>query len=284
MNDDLNRNNKIFVKKASGEEEPFDINKLKSSLDNAGADEKIIKEIVADIEDWLYTGITTKKIYSRAFLLLRRKKIKTALRYKIKQAILQLGPTGYPFESLVGKIFEKQGYSVKVAKIIQGNCISHEMDVIATKGKSQNLIECKYSQDQGKQISIQVPLYVHSRVEDIIRKQKEFKEYQECSFKGWVVTNTRFSTDSMEYGKCIGLNLLGWDYPFGEGLKDIIEKINIYPITLLNYLNKKEKKYLFDNGIVICTQLFKNREVLQPLKLNDKKYKNLMKELENFCS
>jgi Holliday junction resolvase len=275
---------KILVKKASGETEPFVSKKLEQSLRNAGANNKVVKEIVSDIESWIFDGVTTKKIYSRAFSLLCRRKTKAALRYKLKQAILQLGPTGYPFEHFIGQIFERQGYRVTVGQIVQGNCISHEMDVIATKDKTQLLIECKFSRDQGKQVSIQVPLYVQSRVTDIIKKQKQMKKFIDISFSGWVVTNTRFSKESMDYGKCIGLHLVGWDYPRGKGLKDILEKIKMYPTTLLNNLNKKEKKYLADTGFVTCSQLLRNQEVLDKLNLKKHKKKSLMKELEDICA
>lgn len=277
-------NRKILVQKASGETEPFVSKKLEQSLRNAGADNEVVRAIVSNIEAWIFDGVTTKKIYSKAFSLLRQKKTKAALRYKIKQAILQLGPTGYPFEHFIGQMFERQGYQVSVGEIVQGNCISHEMDVIAAKEKTQHLIECKFSKDQGKQVSIQVPLYVQSRVADIIKKQKQMKKFIDISFSGWVVTNTRFSKESMDYGKCIGLHLVGWDYPKGNGLKDLLEKTKMYPITLLNYLNKKEKKYLADTGFVTCSQLLRNQEVLDKLNLKNHKRKSLIKELEEICS
>ncbi|MFO7615831.1 MAG: hypothetical protein R6V75_01115, partial [Bacteroidales bacterium] len=86
----------ILVTKASGEMEAFTSEKLEKSLRSAGAGEQLVQEIVADILDWIYEGVTTKKIYARAFALLRKKKTVAAMRYNLKQAILELGPTGYP--------------------------------------------------------------------------------------------------------------------------------------------------------------------------------------------
>ena len=67
-------NIEIIIKKKSGETEPFDVSKLKASLKNAGADDDTINEIAADIEKWVYNGVTTGKIYARAYKMFRRKK------------------------------------------------------------------------------------------------------------------------------------------------------------------------------------------------------------------
>jgi hypothetical protein len=273
----------IHIRKASGEEEAFDIHKLESSLHNAGADRKSIKKILIDIENWIYHGVTTKKIYSRAFLLLNREKSGSSLRYKLKQAILELGPSGYPFEQFIGELFKRKGYKTEVGVIVQGTCVSHEMDVIATKGSVQHIMECKYHKDQGKSVSVQVPLYVRSRVDDIIRVRMKLPEYHGLSFTGWVVTNTRFSSDSIHYGRCAGLKLLAWDYPRGKGLKDLIEEVKIYPITILTKLTKKEKHSILEKEMVTCAQLQQNLKVLDPLNLNPRKYRELLKELSHIC-
>ncbi len=274
----------ILVTKASGEKEAFKIDKLIGSLHRAGAGSDIIDEIVADILSWVYDGVTTKKIYSQAFSLLRRKKAGPALRYKLKQAIMELGPTGYPFEHFVGILFEKQGYSVVTGQVLEGHCVTHEMDVIATGSDHQILVECKYAHDQGKHVSVQVPLYVRSRVDDIIRKRKELPEYLGFTFQGWVVTNTRFTPDSIQFGRCSGLHLLGWDFPAGQGLKDLIEREKIYPLTVLNQLTKKEKQKLLNEGIVTCSQLRQQKEALDTFELSKRKLAALMEELEHICA
>jgi hypothetical protein len=100
-----------------GEKEPFRFSKLESSLRNAGTDNAAIREIINDIDGWIYPGVTTKKIYSRAFGLLKRIRGVAAVRYRLKQAIYDMGPTGYPFEYFISRIFELQGYSVQTDQI-----------------------------------------------------------------------------------------------------------------------------------------------------------------------
>ncbi len=276
-------NKVILIIKASGEEEAFSAEKLERSLLNAGAYKETISKIIDDIENWIYPGVTTKKIYSRAFSILNREKSSSSLRYRLKQSILELGSTGYPFEDLIGQLFQHMGFRTEVGIVVEGKCVTHEMDVIATNDTIQHLVECKYHKDQGKHVSVQVPLYVRSRVNDIINKRQMMQEYKGLSFTGWVVTNTRFSSDSLQYGECGGLNLLAWNYPDGNGLKERIEKFKIYPITVLKNLTKKEKQYLLNEGIVSCPQLLKNSDSINVLELSENKFNKLIKELKEIC-
>ena len=277
-------NNKILIRKASGESELFDVSKLKRSLQRAGSGKKTSESIAVEVEKSLFEGISTKKIYSMAFRILRKHNRKNALLYKLKQSLFELGPTGYPFEHFIGEIFRRRGYDVEVGKTVDGRCIAHEMDVIATNKTEQLLMECKYSKDQGKQVSIQVPLYVRSRVEDIVGKRAEMPIYSNLTFSAGVVTNTRFSSDSIEYSKCNGMMLLAWDYPQSNGLKEIMEHEKIFPITVLEHLTKKEKTLLMEQGIVTCNQLVLKMEMLTDFMITKKKLIKLDQELDDILN
>lgn len=279
MTPDKKSEQQILVVKASGEEEPFCADKLRGSLRNAGAAENVINKIVDHIQKWLFHGVTTKKIYSKAFSLLRLEADSSGLRYRLKHAILELGPTGYPFETLIGQLFEKQGCSSEVGIVVDGNCVTHEMDVIATCELKQHLVECKYSIHQGKQVSVQVPLYVHSRINDIVKKRRNDILYKHLRFEGWIVTNTRFSGDSLQYAKCAGLNLLSWDYPGRKSLKNLIEHYKIYPITILTGLTKGHKQFLMEKGIVCCNQLLQKIDILEQLNLTARRINTVKNEL-----
>jgi hypothetical protein len=132
-------NNKILIRKASGESELFDVSKLKRSLQRAGSGKKTSESIAVEVEKSLFEGISTKKIYSMAFRILRKHNRKNALLYKLKQSLFELGPTGYPFEHFIGEIFRRRGYDVEVGKTVDGRCIAHEMDVIATNKQNNCL-------------------------------------------------------------------------------------------------------------------------------------------------
>ena len=207
MENKKGKQKQILITKSSGHEEYFSTEKLIRSLHNAGAEDETIEHIVADVEHWIFPGVTTKKIYARAHSMLRKME-SHSFRYRLKQSIYELGPTGYPFEFLVGEIYKRQGWEVEVGQVLQGASITHEMDVIATKDKEQCLIECKYHKDQGKQVSIQVPLYVRARVNDIIEYRETQQAYSGLNFVAGVATNTRFSDDSTNYSKHAGIKIL----------------------------------------------------------------------------
>lgn len=169
----MTTHSQFLIRKASGESEPFDVSKLIRSLQKAGAEPHKAESIANVISSSLYEGISTKKIYGMAFRMLKKQDRNHALLYKLKQSLFELGPTGYPFEQFIGEVYKKRGFSVEVAQILEGYSITHEMDVIATKNREQLFIECKYGNDQGKTISIQVPLYVRSRVNDIAKESRD---------------------------------------------------------------------------------------------------------------
>ena len=129
-------------------------------------------------------------------------------------------------------------------------------------------------------MSVQVPLYVRSRVNDIIEYRAKQEEYQHLDFIAGVFTNTRFSDDALHYGEHANLHLMAWDYPKGKGLKDYVEKYFIYPVTILKDLNLKEKQYLLNHKIVLCYQLVAQKEILQEMGMNSRKQKNVLNELE----
>ena len=273
----------ILITKFSGQEQLFSTEKLIRSLRNAGAEESTIQEIVADVEQWLYPGVTTKEIYGRAHSMLHKVE-NSSFRYRLKQAIYELGPTGYPFEFLVGEIYKRQGWEVEVGQVLQGASITHEMDVIATKNKVQHLIECKYHKDQGKQVSIQVPLYVRARVDDIVEYRLTQAKFDGLDFVAGVSTNTRFSDDSMHYGKHAGIKLLSWDYPKGEGLKDLVERYHIYPVTILKDLDAKDIKYLLEKKVVLCYQLSEDKRILAEMEMTSEKRHAVLKELAQIAA
>jgi hypothetical protein len=213
--------------------------------------------------------------------LFRKKREAAALRYELKKALYRLGPTGYPFEHFIGELFSRQGYETEVGCIVQGACVSHEIDVIATGDDVQYLVECKYTRSQGKRVNVQTPLYLHSRVEDISEKRKELPQYESLRFTAALITNARFSSDTITYGECKGIALLAWDYPVDAGLKDMIQRFNIFPITILTQLTRSQKLLLMKGGIVTCAQLLNDTRILQEFHMSEKREHRVIREAES---
>ncbi len=273
----------LHIVKASGEKVKFSIEKVANSLRKAGADEQEIQEILEQLKEELYEGISTKSIYNRAFNLLKKKDSLSASKYKLKKAIYELGPTGFPFERFVAAILKNSEYKVEVGKILQGNCVTHEIDVIAKKDNITILIECKFHNKQGQNCNVKTPMYVHSRFRDIENFNKTKKQNPQPLSEGWLVTNTRFTTDAIKYGKCADMYLLSWDYPNKNGLKDRIDQTGLYPITVSTLLTAREKQFLLSRDVVLCRELIKDNFYLDHLEISDSRKTRILNEMDLLC-
>lgn len=275
---------KINIIKANGEKVPFQIEKLTYSLKQAQASEKEILKIVNQVQFIIYEGITTKKIYQEAFKLLKSKSRVSASRYNLKKALMELGPSGFPFEKLIGKLLFHEGFETEVGVIVPGHCVQHEIDVIAQKDNHHYMIECKYHQDQRTFCNVKIPLYIQSRFLDVEKQYKKQTEHNGKIHQGWVYTNTRFTKDAIQYGTCVGLGLASWDYPNGNGLKERIDKSGLHPLTALTMLTKIEKTKLLDAGIVLCKEIRDNPTILDQIGIPKARHKNILDDSTKLCS
>jgi hypothetical protein len=272
------------ILKASGEKVKFSLTKLRKSLMISGASSASIDQIIDKVKQELYPGISTKEIYNRAFVLLKREKSHFASKYKLKKAIHELGPTGFPFERFIGALLKYSGYEITVGKIVQGNCVKHEIDIIAHKENQTTIIECKFHGEQGLNCNVKIPMYINSRYQDVKAywnvNQKNYTKLSE----GWVVTNTRFTKDAITYGNCVGLYQLSWDYPKNNGLKDRIDRLGLYPITVSTLLINREKSFLLSRDIVLCRELIKNSFFLDYLGISETRKEKILKEVNQLCN
>jgi hypothetical protein len=280
----LKNNTKRYVTKASGKKSLFNTKKLKKSLLRSGASNNEADIIVTEVGNAVMDGLATKKIYKHAFRLLKKIDRTAASRYKLKEAILELGPTGFPFEQYVAELMKFEGYKTIVSSILEGKCISHEIDVIAEKKNEYNLIECKFHNTQGFSSDVKVALYIQSRFIDVVTVLKDKESIIQKTFKGWIVTNTNFTEDALKYGLCSGLELISWNYPKRRGLKYLIDESRLYPITCLTALNKTEKQMLLNQNIVLCHTLNKNSSLLDSLNMNKSRRIKVIDECRLLCS
>ena len=276
--------NTIDIIKSSGEKVKFSLDKLKASLRRIGADEQTVNQIVDNVRDELYQGISTKEIYNRAFALLKKKKSYLASKYKLKKAIYELGPTGFPFERFVSAILEYSGYKTEVGKILNGACVTHEIDVLAHKNNQTTLVECKFHGEPGLNCNVKIPLYINSRYNDVKAFWNKNLKKDTILTEGWLVTNTRFTADALQYGKCCGLYLLSWDYPTNDGLKDRIDRLGLYPITVSTLLTNREKQFLLSREVVLCRELLHDKFYLDHLGVSDKRKEKILNEIALLCT
>lgn len=274
----------LVVTKASGEKVLFSIGKLMLSLRRSGADEDIIKEVLRQLEPVLYEGIPTKKIYKHAFAILKRLSKATAARYSLKKGIMKLGPSGFPFEKFVAEILKTQGYATQIGVIVDGHCVRHEIDVIASKDGRHLMIECKYHNLSSNKSDVKIPMYIQSRFKDVEKVWPSEQEYEVRFHQGWVVTNTRFTDDAIRYAACINLHLMGWDFPAKGGIKDVVNSYELYPLTCLTTLSQAEKQKLLGMNLVLCKELLGNSSLLRKAGVKENHLQRVMEEVNSLCS
>jgi Holliday junction resolvase-like predicted endonuclease len=274
---------RIIVTKASGDKVAFSEAKLRESMKRAGASVKQIEDIIAEIKAKLYQGISTKKIYRIAFNHLRKSSKPTAAKYNLKRAIMQLGPSGFPFEKFIAKILKSQSYQIKVGRKVKGKCVTHEIDIIAEKGEHLYMIECKYHNQPGNSSDVKTPLYIQARFKDVESAWLQLSNHASKFHQGWVVTNTRFTGDAIQYGLCAGLHLIGWNYPGSSSLRAQIDRLALYPITCLTTLTKSEKQLLLSKNVVLCQDLCQDNKLLKKLGLKTKRISIIMSEVTQMC-
>lgn len=273
-----------LILKADGSKEPFDPTRLVESLVRAGAGEHTAAEIASRMDETIVPGTTSSEIYSRAFALLRREARPVAARYALRRALLDLGPTGHPFEDFIGHLFRADGWQVESRKVIRGRCVSHETDLYAWhEGEDAHLAaELKYHNDPAYKTDLKVALYVKARFEDIFACDPAIRA---CPIdRGLLITNTKFTSEAIAYAECAGIELLGWGYPERDNLFVRMNRAKVYPVTALTDLSRAEKRLLIESGTIAVDQLLSERTRLDPLRLPPERVGSLLAEAEGMLS
>lgn len=270
----------ILITKADGEQEPFDPRKLDASLMRAGASEEARSYVLKRVQRELVEGMRTDDIYSRAFDYLRQEAAPAvAARYSVKRAIFALGPSGFPFEQFLAEVLRAHGWKARTGVALTGRCAPHEVDVLAEKNGKRVGIEAKFHNVAGGKTDIKDALYVKARYEDLGRAPEASARVDE----GWLVTNTRFTRNAIRYARCSNLTLLGWDYPHGRGLLEMIETARVHPLTALTTLTDGEKRRLMDNRIVLCKDV-QTAHLLQEYGVKPTRIPQVLEEAKFLCA
>ena len=261
------------VIKASGELDAFDADKIRQALVRVKTDPALIEQIIETVNRKIYDQIPTAELYRIVFDELKRSQRGAAAKYNLKRAIMQLGPTGYPFEKFIAALWQ----------IMKGHCVSHEIDVVAEKENLYYLAECKFHTYQGKASDIKHALYVYARFLDVEKQLKSHAAHAGKIHKMWLVTNTRLTGDAVAYGACVGLGLLSWDYPIEDGLRERVERSGLHPVTCLPSLSDKQKRQLLERGVVLCRDLLSQPEILLEIGVRQHKVQEALDEAGAIC-
>jgi len=267
--------------KSDGTVEEFDKSKLASSLKRAGAADQTARDIADEVAGEMQESTTTHEIYRRAFVRLRENRRTAAARYSLKRAVLEFGPSGFPFELYLAELFRAEGYEASADRHIQGRCVEHEVDVVLKGHGEEVYVEAKFHNTAGFKTDLQVALYVQARIEDIATRLKT--QPSAPSVRGMLVTNTKFTSLATQYAECQKLELLSWEYPENRTLHDRIEAAKIYPITALTTLSRAEKTALLTNQVVLCRDLSRQEEALGHAGVHANRLPDVLAEAGGLC-
>ena len=276
----IKRGQAIMVLKSNGDREPFNVLKLENSLLNAGVSPDNVQKIIQVVQSEMVDGMTTTEIYRHAFFLLHKMEKASAVRYSMRRALTELGPSGFPFEKFVAEIFKAQGYKIETDKMVKGFCAEHELDVIAYNDKKLIMTEVKFHNQNGIKSDLKVALYVKARFDDLRKMHFQYGGRDMVLSEGLLITNTKFTRSAISFAMCSGVSMVGWNYPANGNLHDLIVRYRMHPVTSLTTLSKEEKRYLVDHGSVICSTLLDQPEILHQAGFNQRRINAIIEEIQ----
>ncbi len=257
------------VTKADGSRQPFDRGKLVRTCLRMRSSIDVAVKVADLVEPQLYEGIPTKQILKLVFKYVTKYRPSLKQQIDLREAIALLRPKP-DFEQFVSLLLKAEGYSVKTNQIISGECIEHEIDSLASKKDERIYVEVKHHYNPHSYTGLDVFLTTQAVLEDLRQGGSNLS-------RAMVVTNAKLSEHARRYAECKKISAIGWRYPDGHGLEDMIESSRLYPITLMKGLVMEIKDKLTDNRIVLINQLieYDADDLAQLIKIG----KNTCKEL-----
>lgn len=273
----------ILVVKSNGVRERFSFEKLQDSLKHSGATDELAEDVSNHIRKEIVNGMSTDDIYRHAFAFLHAKERGTAVRYSLRRSLLELGPTGFPFEKFIAEVYKHRGFSTLLDQTVQGKCVDHEVDVVAWNDSKLIMAEAKYHHELAYKSDVKVVLYIKARFDDLYASTFSYGGHKKLD-EGWLITNTKFTDKAIQYAECSGVRLMGWNYPTKGNLHQLIEETNLHPITSLTTLSTGQKRVLMENGIVLCESVRKETQKMKDLGIEDHVIKVASEESDTLCA
>lgn len=266
---------RIFIKKTSGLQEAYNESKLYKSMIRAGASAAVAKSVLKKVRQQVRSGMTTSQIRSAAYRQLKKESKRLAADYHLNRAILELGPDGFVFEKFIAGLLQAKGYNVETNLIKHGTCIKHEIDIEAFGHGKRIYIECKFHNAQEKTNDVKVALYVWARCLDLKNnRNNKFDEF-------WLVSNTKFSQDALDYANCVGLGIIGENAPNSHAISKMVADTGMHPITCLSTLKKHHRGQLVREGKIFTNEILENPKILSRMGMSEHQIYRVISEIES---
>jgi len=242
----------MFVKKADGSSQPFEKSKVIRTCLRMHASEEHARAVADKVESKIYEGIPTKEILRMIFFYLKNYRPEVKYRIDLREAISLMRPKP-DFENFVFLLLKEYGYEASPPQLIQGNCVEHEVDVVARRGNETVYVEVKHHFQHHTFTGVGVFLEAWSTFMDLLEGYEQHKNNFKFN-KLLIVCNTKFSDHALQYARCKNITYIGWNVP-EKSLEAMVEEKKFYPITLLKNMDRRIETRLGDNGIILLKQL-----------------------------
>jgi hypothetical protein len=266
----------INVVKWDGQFEPYNREKVRSTLIKYGLTETDISRVLNEIEEELYDGIPTKEVYN--LIEAKTKSRPRILKRDLRSALGEL-KSKPDFEVFIQQLLKKLDYNVTDERVIRGRCVEHEIDGVAEKDGKLYYIETKHHSKTHIKTPFIHTLAAKSKLDDIRNGFLEGKNDYDFE-RVILLCNTKLTSHANRYAECVGIQHVGWKTPDG-GLEQLIRKTKTYPVTIIKSATKSEKQRLSEANIVTLDDLIAVNKVS---KISLKRIKELKAEAKKILS
>lgn len=243
----------VNVTKYDGTKQAFSREKIIRTATRMGATRQAAEQIVDEIENKAYDGISTRKILQMLYTRLKRHKPTLKHQIDLRHA-LSLLKSAPDFEQYIQQLLREHGYKVTPNQIIQGKCVQHEVDAIATKNNRTCFVEVKHHIKYHTPTGLDIPRIARAVLEDITEGRQLGQNNHKID-NAMIVCNTKLSDYAKQYADCRKISHIGWSSPKNQDLQTMIETKKLYPITILKGLSTQTRNRLTSNGIITLKRL-----------------------------
>jgi hypothetical protein len=243
----------VMVKKADGSLQPFDREKVVRTCLRMGADRQVAYEVAEKVERRLYYGIPTSQVLRMIFQFMRRRKPDIGNLFDLRKG-LSLMISKPEFEVFVRVILGRNGFEVSPNQILRGKCVNHEVDAIARKNGVTYFVEAKHHVNYHAPTGLDESRIARAVLEDVVEGFALGKSDLRID-RAMIVTNTRFSEEATQYGRCRDILQIGWSSPVNRGLQELVEGVNVLPLSCVKGLGVDARLKLAESGIVLFEQV-----------------------------
>ncbi len=245
----------IKIKKADGRLEPYDGSKVIRTALHLGLDRADAEKLEKEVSEKVYEGMPTSQILSIIQELAKEFRPEVAHMRDLREAISAMRPKP-DFEEYARIVLREAGYLVELGRVLEGRCVSHEIDGIAFKGDEVFAVEVKHHVNHHTYTGLGTLVELWGTLEDL-REGYRLGFHSYAFTSAILVCNTKISLHAERYARCKGIMYMGWRYPRAFALSDIVSRKKLYPVTMLKEISGEKLTRLGEQGIVTLNQLKK---------------------------